>query len=198
MNKSLLIIFAKNPILGKVKTRLAATIGDDQALAIYYFLLSHTIEVTADLKVDKAVFYSDFIDTEDKWSNSVYEKFVQVGKDLGERMHHAFKTGFEMGYSSICIIGSDNLEISSSIIKEGFKVLNEDDVVIGPAKDGGYYLLGMKKLYSKFFREKEWSTNSVYSSTIKDVKKLQLKYFLLPTLNDIDTKEDWERAISSK
>ena len=82
MSKSLLILFAKNPELGKVKTRLAATLGDEKAFAIYHKLLSYSIEITQDLKFNKAVFYSDYMDREDKWNDAIYQKFVQKGTDL--------------------------------------------------------------------------------------------------------------------
>lgn len=191
MNKSLLIVFAKNPDLGKVKTRLAATVGNEKALAIYHLLLSHTREISHNLPVDKAVFYSDYIDKEDKWENNTYLKYLQEGGDLGKRMLNAAKKGFEMDYSNICIIGTDNLEITEEIIATGFDALLNNDAVIGPAFDGGYYLLGMKKLYVELFENKQWSTESVFESSIADFKRASLTYFTLPTLHDIDTEEDW-------
>lgn len=194
MTKSLLIIFAKNPTLGNVKTRLANTVGNEKALAIYHLLLTHSIEVTSTLLMDKVVYYSDFIDTEDKWDNAIYKKDIQKGAGLGERMQNAFDKGFKDGYEHICIIGTDNLEINTEIIENGFESLNTYDITIGPAHDGGYYLLGMKKLHKDLFENKTWSTSSVFNTTITDLKKLNLSYTLLPILNDIDTEEDWEKT----
>lgn len=197
MTESLLIIFTKNPILGKVKTRLAISLGDEKALSIYHQLLSYTNKITQNINCDKAVFYSDYINKEDLWDNTIYQKHIQYGHDLGERMLNSFQKGFEMGYEKVIIIGTDNLEISSEIIQNGFELLLSNDVAIGPSFDGGYYLLGMKKLYMSFFKNKKWSSSSVYKDTLSDIKAENIIFKTLPTLNDIDTKEDWERSLSN-
>jgi rSAM/selenodomain-associated transferase 1 len=188
--KNLLIIFYRNPELGKVKTRLAKTLGDEKALAIYLRLAAHTRLITEEIPIDKAVYYSHFVDTEDGWANSAYAKKIQRGTDLGEKMLHAFEDGFKNGYSSICIIGTDCLELQQSIISNAFEQLHIYDTVLGPAKDGGYYLLGMKKLLKEAFQNKEWSTDTVASSTLKDFIQKQLNYYVLPPLTDIDEEKD--------
>lgn len=194
-NNSLLIIFYRNPEIGKVKTRLAVTVGDSSALAIYLYIAAHTKLITENLPVDKAVFYSSHIDTEDNWKNGVYKKYVQTGMDLGEKMSNAFLKGFQSGYESICIIGTDCYELTPEIIEEAFVRLQYHDVVIGPATDGGYYLLGMKKHYQNVFEDKLWSTHSVCEATLKDVETLGLKYFLLPKLTDVDDESDLPREL---
>jgi hypothetical protein len=188
--KSLLIIFYRNPELGKVKTRLAKTIGDEKALAIYFTLASHTRKITEELIVDKIVYYSDFIDTEDTWPNTVFKKQLQQGYVLGEKMLYAFEEGFRKGYQHICIIGTDCLELEAEIIAQAFEQLTSYDAVLGPAKDGGYYLLGMNQLIHEVFRNKEWSTDSVAASTILDFKNKNLSYSLLTTLTDVDEEPD--------
>lgn len=188
--KSLLIIFYRNPELGKVKTRLSATLGEAKALAIYLYLAGHAKTITENLPIDKAVFYSSHIDTEDNWDNALYQKHIQSGIDLGERMLRAFRDGFESGYNSICIIGTDCLELTPSIIEEAFAALQSYDTVMGPAKDGGYYLLGMNALHTEFFKNKLWSTDSVYRSTIHDIDAMRLKYYALPKLTDVDEEKD--------
>lgn len=193
--KKLLIIFYKNPDPGKVKTRLASTIGDDKALVIYHKLATHTRAITENLALDKVVYYTDHIDTKDNWNNHSYQKALQQGHDLGERMHHAFVQGFRQGYNSICIIGTDCLEIDASILVQGFRALEKYHAVIGPALDGGYYLLGMNKLYSSVFTNKNWSTRTVATDTVNDFKRLNLSYFSLPPLRDIDTEEDLPPAL---
>jgi rSAM/selenodomain-associated transferase 1 len=120
---SLLIIFVKNPVPGKVKTRLAKTLGEEKAFKIYQQLLQHTHKVTQKLAMDKAVFYSDAVDQEDIWNSNEFQKFVQEGSDLGKRMLNAFKTGFRNGYRKIVIIGSDTFEITAKIINEAFDAL---------------------------------------------------------------------------
>lgn len=188
--KPLLIIFYRNPELGKVKTRLAATIGDAKALIIYGYLSAHTQAVTKNLLVDKAVFYSHYIDAEDTWNNDLYQKQQQFGIDLGERMLHAFREGFQAGYDTICIIGTDCFDLSSTLVEDAFSKLEFYDAVIGPAKDGGYYLLGMNTLHLEFFKDKEWSTSSVLTKTIHDFQTLGLKYYELPVLTDVDEEDD--------
>lgn len=190
IKKRLLIVFYKNPILGKVKTRLAAAVGAESALAIYIRLANHTELVSRNLSCLKVVYYSDFIDTEDNWSNVQYAKELQTGTSLGERMHKAFEKEFSKGSNSVCIIGTDSFEITADILEEAFSALEVYDTVIGPAHDGGYYLLGMNKLYPEFFEQKQWSTNTVAKETIENFQSLELKYKILPILRDVDLIDD--------
>lgn len=190
MKPDLLIIFYRNPELGKVKTRLAATMGDERALTIYLKLASHTRSVASEVNCDRVVWYSDFVDTEDNWPNDVFLKERQRGETLGDRMQVAFDRAFQDGYQRACIIGTDCLELTSEILSEAFNKLNTHDAVIGPALDGGYYLLGMKEFHSEFFNKKVWSTNTVFENTVKDFERLKLSFILLPSLADIDEERD--------
>ncbi len=185
-----LIIFVKNPEKGKVKTRLAKDIGDDQALHVYHRLLQYTKSISKPLNSEKLVYYSDFIDNNDLWDNMTFEKHLQNGADLGERMQNAFAEAFARGQQRVLIIGSDCVELETYMIKEAFAVLENNDVVIGPAKDGGYYLLGMRKFYPTLFENKPWSSEDLLMDTIIDLKKLNAPYYLLKTLSDIDHVED--------
>lgn len=193
--KEALIIFARNPVRGKVKTRLAATMGDDKALSIYQSLLEHTVQITQRLPCDRYVFYADGISKNDVWSDDLYLKKNQEGNDLGQRMLHAFDTLFQQGYRKIIIIGTDCFELSSSILLDAFTALDEKQVVIGPSEDGGYYLLGMRQFFPFLFEEKAWSTDSVYSSTVQQLAMQNISYDLLPVLNDIDTEDDWKQHL---
>jgi uncharacterized protein len=196
--KSVLIIFYRNPILGKVKTRLAYTIGDGNALAVYLKLVEHTRSITTSLAVDVALYYSEYIDTEDNWSQQFYRKERQIEGNLGQRMQHAFESEFSNGYDNVCIIGTDCLELSRREIDDAFGELSSHDVVIGPAKDGGYYLLGMKNMNTAFFSEKKWGSDSVLIDTIEDCKTSGLTCGLLPTLSDIDTIDDLPATIRNR
>ena len=191
MNNNLIIVFVRSPELGKVKTRLARSIGDQSALNIYKILLKHTAAVLRDLSFDKVVYFSEKIDNNDFWENSLFEKKLQKGADLGERMHHAFDTAFNKGYKKVLIIGSDLFDLTSSLIISAFKALETYDISIGPSLDGGYYLLGMKKLQPEVFKNKKWGTDSVLENTLQDLKKQKIK--LLKALNDIDTLEDLQQ-----
>lgn len=186
----LLLIFVKQPQLGKVKTRLAATVGDWQALCIYLKLLERTRAITYPLQCDKTVCYTPEVQHDDLWEASHYDKFRQPEGDLGERMRQAFAEGFARGYDRICIIGSDCYELTTAIVEQAWKALEDHDVVIGPSTDGGYYLLGMRQLHSELFRNKHWSTPSVYTDTIADLTTQQLRWVALPELTDIDEVAD--------
>lgn len=187
---SLLMIFARNPELGKVKKRLAKTIGNEQALMIYVKLLEHTHAIADKVFADKAVFYSDRVQEFDILDYYKFPKFLQKGNDLGERMERAFGQAFAQQYDKVIIIGSDCIELSSEIIEDALKALDDHNVVIGPAHDGGYYLLGMDRHYPHLFKNKMWSTEDVFLDTLLDIKKLKLSYSLLPTLNDVDEEKD--------
>jgi len=188
-SKNALLIFAKNPILGKVKTRLAATVGNDRALQIYIQLLNHTQSVTNDVAATKIVFYSDFIAMNDIWDKG-YLKKTQRGADLGDRMSTAFDKTLKKGFDKAVIIGTDCYDLTNAVIEDAFSALENHDVVIGPALDGGYYLLGMKNHYPQLFNEMVWSTDTVFNETLARCNDLNLRYFLLPVLSDIDNEKD--------
>lgn len=198
VSKNLLIIFYRNPELGRVKTRLASTLGDAHALAIYLRLVAHTRMITENLSVDKMVCYSHFVDKEDNWPNQIYDKQIQKGKTLGERLQSAVKNGFDMDYDSVCVMGSDCFELTEDIIIQAFNVLKTSDAVIGPAKDGGYYLLGTRKFIPELFENKKWSTSSVADATMEDLKKNDLSTYSLPILTDVDTEADLPKEILLK
>lgn len=190
MDKNLLMIFIKNPVEGKVKTRLGASIGSANALQVYKKLLNHTREVVLQLSMDRQVWYSSMIDHRDSWSSDEFEKKLQHGSDLGERMSSAFESAFNSGYNKVVIIGSDCFDLSYHHIENAFLALNDHDAVIGPSKDGGYYLLGMKKYIPQLFSDIEWSTPEVFEKTVQHFKSTDLSFTTLDVLNDIDTIED--------
>ena len=190
MSKNLLLVFTRNPALGKVKTRLAKTVGDKTALEIYTFLLERTRDIATKVSADKAVYYSVKVRENDIWDASIFQKHQQVGEDLGIRMLHAFKNGFKAGYEKVMIIGSDLYDLTAETIENAFIALENNEVVIGPAEDGGYYLLGMNSLEEKVFKNKDWGTETVRKDTLEDLK--DKKVFLLGELNDVDVFEDIE------
>ncbi|QXP62979.1 TIGR04282 family arsenosugar biosynthesis glycosyltransferase [Polaribacter sp. HaHaR_3_91] len=189
-SKNLLLIFTRNPELGKAKTRLAKTVGDEKALEIYKFLLEKTRNISSEVTSDKAVYYSVKIRENDIWDANSYQKHQQVGEDLGIRMLNAFKNSFDAGYKKVMIIGSDLYDLTSENIEDAFKKLDTNDVVLGPAEDGGYYLLGMNALQENIFKNKDWGTASVRKDTLTDLQDKAV--FLLEELNDVDVFEDIE------
>jgi len=190
MNAKLLLIFVKHPLPGKVKTRLAADIGEEAAVAVYRQLLDFTLSLTQPLEVDKVVFYGNEVPETDLWQRAGYSRYLQEGTTLGDRMEQAFIWGFDQAYREIAVIGSDCAELTTDILKQAFDILSDHDAVIGPAHDGGYYLLGMKHLIPGVFQRKYWSTSTVFAATIRDFELAEISYKLLPTLSDVDTVED--------
>jgi rSAM/selenodomain-associated transferase 1 len=187
MTDALLIVFVKNIKLGTVKTRLAKTIGDLGAFEVYSELVKITEKATEALDIDKRIYFSSAIE-ESKWQGEF--KTVQQGEDLGERMLNAFKDGFEAGYKKIVLIGSDLPEINRIHILNGIKALNHNNVVFGPAEDGGYYLIGLNKLIPEIFKNKPWSRPKLLKQTLQELNNLGTSVSTLESLNDIDTYED--------
>lgn len=191
MTKELIIVFVKNIKLGKVKTRLAKTIGNQAAYEVYSELVKVTETATKNITTDKRIYFSDAI-IETKWGNAY--KAVQKGANLGERMKDAFKKGFDDGYNRIVLIGSDLPDISSTHIQNGLKALQHNDVVFGPAIDGGYYLIGLSKLKDYVFDDKPWSQPNLLEITLEELEEKEISFHLLRPLNDIDTFEDLEAS----
>ncbi|MEM6737225.1 MAG: TIGR04282 family arsenosugar biosynthesis glycosyltransferase [Bacteroidota bacterium] len=189
MSDSLLMIFVKNLIPGMVKTRLAKDIGIDKALDVYQELVHYTNKITLKVEVDKAVYYSEYVEVEDIWCEEQFSHKVQKGNSLGEKMSIAFDEAFD-AYKKVVIIGSDCYDLSSKIIKTSFEMLKEHDVVVGPAKDGGYYLLGMNEFYPQLFENKVYSNENVLRDLLDETEALGLRVYQLPKLNDVDTFDD--------
>lgn len=192
MDKAAIIIFVRHPELGKVKTRLAKSIGDEKALQVYRRLLQHTFEITNKVACDKYVHYTGDIVADDLWSAPGYRKRAQQGEGLGERMSAAFDTLLAEGYEKLLIIGSDCYQLNTLIINQAIASLDQYDTALGPTFDGGYYLLGMKQMIPELFAGKAWSTDTVAQDTMRDMKILDLSCYLLPKLHDVDEAEDLE------
>lgn len=190
--KELLIIFTRNPELGKCKTRLAATIGEQAALDIYIFLLEHTVRVAQNVTAEKQVYYSEEIREHDIWDPQVYDKKLQKGDHLGVKMQQAFKAGFVAGFQRIVLIGSDLYDLQTQDIESAFSALKSNSFVLGPAQDGGYYLIGMTAMKTELFNNKDWGASSVLKDTLTDLKGESV--LLLPERNDVDVFEDIEHV----
>jgi uncharacterized protein len=187
-----IIIFIRNPELGKVKTRLATSVGDDKALHIYVELLRHTREVCSEVVCNRYLYYSDTINHTDDWSDALFIKRLQSSGDLGVKMQSAFEEVLNET-DKVIIIGSDSPQISPDYINGAYEALDNHDVVIGPTYDGGYYLLGMKKMHKSLFQDIAWSTESVFDQTVAKFNKESLSYKVLDQLADIDYAEDWKK-----
>lgn len=194
--KNILLIFVKNPEKGRVKTRLAQDIGDEKALTAYEKLLHYTRKIIYSMKTEaiRQVWYSRFVPDDDHWFKGKFEKKVQQGETLGERMRLAFEKAFASGFDKAVIIGSDCAQLTGDILDKAYQELGVSDVVIGPSEDGGYYLLGMKDFHPELFDNINWSTQRVYEQTQSRIIQSGLTLSTLPVLNDVDTIEDWNEV----
>ena len=187
-----LIIFIKNALPGNVKTRLAKDSSEEYALKVYEALLEHTRKVSLEVELDRYLYYSDHVSEGDQWSDSDFEKYIQADGDLGEKMTSAFEAALKKN-DKVIIIGSDCIQLTPDIIHLAFEALDRWDVVIGPALDGGYYLLGMKSMDAGLFQDIQWSTSLVSDQTLEKVITSGKTCHYLPSLSDIDYLEDWKK-----
>lgn len=191
----MVITFVKNAELGHVKTRLASTVGERNALKIYMELVRHTRSQLLEVDAARAIYYSSYIDEYDFFTEEDFVKRLQMGEDLGERMKNAFQGAFNKGFQKVVIIGSDCWELHSNLIDQAFTALETNDHVLGPAEDGGYYLLGMRSYFPAVFENKEWSTANVLVDSILEIEKAKRSYVLLPVLSDVDYESDLPKEL---
>ncbi len=194
ISNRLLIILSKNPEAGMVKTRLAESIGDEKALEIYELLRQHTARVAEKVHAERLVFYSRFIPSSDLFFSGNFSSRVQYGDDLGERMLHAIKSGFESSFHHVVLIGTDCYELNPAILDNAFSALERSDAVIGPATDGGFYLIGMNRVMPELFLDRKWSTPDVLRETRAILLQCDTSYELLVELSDIDTFDDLKKS----
>ena len=179
-----------------MKTRLAAGIGPEAALDIYRRLLAHTRAVVAPLAVHKTVWLvGEGPETAAEWAD--FEQLPQPAGDLGAKMQAAFAHDFARPAEGAVIIGTDCPGLTTAHLTEAYAALRTHDVVLGPAADGGYYLLGMRRLHPALFADKPWSTATVRAETLADAARLGLRVHQLPELQDVDTVADlraWQES----
>lgn len=190
--KRYLIIFAKEPEKGRVKTRLAGHLSQVERLKLYKQFLKNTLSLVRDIKHCRRIIAYDSDGKTPSFLKKIapdFEFYRQKGKNLGERIFDAFKA-FSAANTETVIIGSDSPGLPGGYINRAFKELNKKDLVLGPAYDGGYYLIGLKKPYRGVFEGIEWSLSSVFDKTLKKAKKLKLKIAVLDFWYDIDTPQD--------
>jgi rSAM/selenodomain-associated transferase 1 len=190
-----LVVMAKAPVPGTVKTRLVPPFSFEEAAELYRCLLLDQIDNLNSFR-DADLFLAFSPDEAASFFKEIvpagFACFPQRGEDLGERMNHAFIELSNKGYKHIAIIGGDLPAFPQRFLEEAFVRLerSETDVVLGPSRDGGYYLIGMNRPIPEIFEEITWGSDSVLSSTIQKLSKLGLKPHLLPLWFDIDTPED--------
>ncbi len=199
--KNILIIFLKYPEAGKVKTRLAKDLGDQRAAEIYSEMSLEIINNVLDASSYRTIIFYDPPEKENEIRNWIGKEEVQylpqVGNTLGDKISNAFKEVFSSKSQRAVIIGTDCTDVTSETITQAINSLTDVDVVLGPAVDGGYYLLGLNNHTPEIFEEIKWSTESVLNQTIEKIKENKLSYELLNTLQDIDTIDDLNTRFES-
>lgn len=185
-----ILIFARTPELGKVKTRLAADLGEERALRTYKYLLAHTRESVSRSGFPARVHLAGPMPETDLWSVAGFRRVPQADGDLGARMSAAFAQAFADGVRSLVIIGTDCPALSPAHLHEAMKALETHEAVIGPADDGGYWLLGLSAPVRAIFEDKAWSTDTVLRDTLADFKALGMSVARLDVLRDVDTADD--------
>jgi rSAM/selenodomain-associated transferase 1 len=197
-DSSVVLLFIKSPEKGKVKSRLAKEIGEDMALDVYKYLVRDTLETlqTSEYAFRLYFYPPDSEASVKNWLGCAYSYVPQHGRDLGERMRNAFAQEFSEGRDKVVLIGSDIPGLSASLINEAFTALVTSDAVIGPANDGGYYLIGFNScsFWPDIFRGIVWSTDSVYYETMNIFDKSGLSVYVLAGLTDVDTYEDLKKT----
>ncbi len=188
----LLMIFINNPRRGKVKSRLAREVGVEQALKVYQRMLEVLREAALAGGWPRWLWYKASIEENDGWDTSEFEKKSQGEGDLGKRMEHAFREAFKHGFKKVVIIGAECPELNAEILQEAFSALNKKEAVIGPSTDGGFYLLGLTE-FKDIFEEIRWSTESVYSQMMAELRKKNISFAELRELSVLNTKEDLQK-----
>jgi hypothetical protein len=200
MNKALLI-FAKQPLPGKVKTRLSPPLSLQEAADVYRCMLSDTLAKVADLPgVSVLLFFEPAPGAAGFFLRDFpgVRIFPQEGDGLGERLEKAFERVFALGFKSVAVIGTDSPDLPLAYLEEPYRLLEENgvDVVFGPAVDGGYYLVASGRFYPGLFRDIPWSTNRVLEKSMETAASFGLQVVSLPVWHDMDTVEDLKKFLA--
>ena len=194
-----LIVFVKAPRPAAVKTRLAESIGTEAACAAYRRLVETLLKQLRNLRAVELCFSPDDAAAEIRsWLEEDWNSSPQGGGDLGQRLQSAFERAFATGVKRVVIIGSDCPAVTAEDIYEAWRSLRTHDVVLGPATDGGYWLIGLGRSQPQLFHHIHWSTEGVLTETTKRIRQTGLSVQLLRELQDVDTQDDWRRFLASR
>jgi uncharacterized protein len=193
--KQLLVVVAKKPSPGEVKTRLLTCLTPAEATDLYTCFIRDRIKEISRLKgVDLAIAYTPSASKAyfARFLSNGFQLFAQQGRHLGERLHQIFRQKLSEGYQAVCIIDSDTPDLPIEVVAQAFRWLTESsaDAVFGPCEDGGYYLVGLRQPHGELFSEISWSTSRVLSQSLRKAEALGLRTRLLTPWNDLDTVED--------
>lgn len=199
-NDRCILFFAKYPEAGGVKTRLAADIGQDAAAEIYKNFIEDLLSLLKSLNVNLKFYFSP-PDTEEgfsKWLGKKYCFKPQIGADLGKILTNAFGDAFQENPANVVAIGSDSPDLPEDYINLSFHALGTHDVVLGPADDGGYYLIGFTKeaFLPQVFEHITWSADTVFDQTLNILRQHRRNVYILPQWHDVDTLDDLKSLLS--
>jgi len=196
--KKAMLVFAKRPLPGKVKTRLVPPLSPEDAADLYQCMLADVLGMAAKLPgLFLCLFYEETEGAHEYFTGIApgMTSLPQRGKDLGEKMADAFCVVFAMGYEAAVVIGTDAPDLPPYYIEETFGRLESGkcEAVFGPCEDGGYYLLGITRLHRVLFRDIPWSSGAVLRESLKRAEEVGIDVSLLPMWHDVDTAADLER-----
>ncbi len=192
-----IVIFVKYPTPGLVKTRLGAQVGHRLAADLYRLFINQTFGLAQKVAPDAIYVAYEPEERRDDFRKLLpreFRHFPQAGRDLGQRMLNAFNYVLSQGNHKVLILGSDSPTLPVHIVKEAFGLLDASDLVLGPAEDGGYYLIGLKQVYREIFENIKWSSPEVLRNTLDRATHRGISYTLLPQWYDIDELKDLKRA----
>lgn len=196
-----IIVFARYPEPGKTKTRLIPAIGAEKAAALQRLLAEHVMSVIrtwiARRPVSVEIRYEGADETRmTEWLGSGFLYNIQRGDDIGEKMHNAFEDAFNEKFEHVIIVGTDLPFLNSEVLESALNLLNTHDLVLGPANDGGYYLVGLKAPQPELFRNIAWGTDRVLDRTVHAASSLGMTLTFVPALDDVDRPEDLQKLAS--
>ena len=196
-DRATLLFILKAPVVGSVKTRLAEHIGEVRALAAYRSMVEHLFDHLAAHRSFEIHFTpAEEEDLMRSWLGLDHPYYPQVEGDLGARMRAAVGGSFARGSSSVVLLGGDCPYVTDLTIREVETQLRKNDVVVGPAADGGYYLLSLNRPHAELFADIAWSTDTVFSTTLERIKAAGLRVAMLDVLEDVDDLSRLARAES--
>lgn len=186
------LVFVRAPEAGRVKTRLAADVGDDAALRVYVRLAEHALtEARASGAAVRVLFTpAEAGGAVRRWLGGDADYLAQAEGDLGTRMRRAFEDAFAAGFRRVVVVGSDLPDLSAGLLRRALASLEARDAVVGPARDGGYYLLGLRRVVPEVFRGIAWSTPAVLDETVERLRRAGIEPVFLEPLSDVDRVED--------
>jgi rSAM/selenodomain-associated transferase 1 len=193
-NENALIIIAKHPQKAEVKTRLSRSLSDKKRIKLYTYLVEDTMKRLGRIESIDTFIACAPMDSSKYFSRFGLSLLPLPEGDLGERMFYAFGEIFKRGYRRSALVGVDIPALTGKIVAEAFNLLSENDVVFGPAQDGGYYLIGMTKLMRELFEGVPWSSNETLGKSVENAKRSRCRVAFTRPLSDIDTIEDVRKA----